>query len=132
MPVCKPIRGQKRDVCIGDMDRLITLKSRDITPATDDDAPYFTETFGTDVNCQVWAMRKSIDGVTVFDRTNIERVITDDYYIRYNSDVTAEVWIEDGGIRFDIWRVDNLDGRNEFMRLRCSHRGVTSNYNNDV
>ncbi len=132
MPVCTRIRGQKREVCIGDMDRLITLKSRDITPATADTAPYFTETFGTALSSDVWAMRKSVEGVTVFDRTNIERVITDDFYIRFNTSVTAEVWIEDAGTRFDIWRVDNLDGRNEFMRLRCSHRGVTSNYNNDT
>lgn len=135
MPVCKKIRGQRRKVCIGDLDRLIDIKDRNIQePGNIDDSNryYFTEAFTEGVNPQAWAMRISVDGKTIFDGQNIEQVVTDEFYIRYDANITAEFWIEDDGDRFDILNVENLDGRKEFMKLVCTDRGLNTNSNTGV
>ena len=136
MPVCKVIRGQKREICIGDLDREVTLKSRTLTePGVTDPANqyYYTETMAT-INTPTtsWAMRKSVNGKTVFDRTNIERVVTDEFYLRFDATITAEYWLLDGLNTFDILTVENLDGRSDWMRLNCNDRGLTASFNNNM
>ena len=132
MPVCKRIRGRKQVICIGDLDRLITIKDREIQePGSVDNTNkyYFTEAFGNAYSPEVWAMRISVNGKTVFDEVNVETIVTDEYYIRYDPQITAEYWIEDNGERFDIITTQDIDGDNEYMKLNCTNRGLSTNSN---
>lgn len=124
MPRCQPISRRRRDVCIGDLDELITLQNRAITPSSSGvDA---TETF-TDTNPDVWAMLETRRGETIFDGTGMERDVTHVFTIRFISGVSAETWISFGGKRFDILDVENLEERDEWLKMRATNRGVDSN-----
>lgn len=102
------------------MNRLISLQDRSITPPSGDDVDY-SETFTG--NADVWAMVDTKRGETVFDGTNTERDVTHRFYIRYLSGITAETWIEENNIKYDILDVENLNEENRFMLLRASKRG---------
>lgn len=123
---CKKIRGQKRTVCIGDLDKLITLQDRNITPPVYG-SQSFDETFSGDND--VWAMIKTVNGKTVFDGVNADVNVTHEIYIIYDSSVTTSTWIEYDGRRFDIVPngVEDLDERKEFLKLLCNERGSTAN-----
>jgi SPP1 family predicted phage head-tail adaptor len=99
---------------------MITLQNRAITPPVFDGID-FSETF-TDA-AEVWALINTISGKTFFDGVGTEINITHEIYIRYDSTVTSETWIEFNGRRFDILQTEDLEERNEFMRLTCTDRG---------
>lgn len=120
MPQCSKIRRKKRSVCIGDLRSMITLQNRAITPPVFNGID-FSETF-TDA-AEVWALINTVSGKTFFDDAGTETSITHEIYIRYDSTVTAETWIEFDGRRLDILQTENLEERDEFMKLVCTDRG---------
>ena len=124
MPKCSKIRRKKRQVCVGDLDTEITLQNRAITPPVFGSVD-FTETFTDDGT--IFAMVNTIDGKTFFDGVNTETVITHEIYIRFDSTVTSETWVELNIRRIDILRVENLDERSEYMKLTCVDRGQITN-----
>lgn len=122
---CKKIRRKSRSVCIGDMNTLIKLQNRNITPPLFGD-PDFDEEF-TDV-AEVWAMVNTVSGKTVFDGVNTDINVTHEIYIYYDATVTAETWVELNGKRLDIVPngVENLEERDEFLKLTCTERGANT------
>jgi len=135
MATCVKIKGKRRKVCIGDLDRLVRLENRAITPP--ENGIDYTETFtkkqisGSPIPPgDVWAMIESVSGETVFDSTNIERDVTHRIYIRFDEGVTAQTWILFEGTRFNILDVEDLDLRHEFLLLRCTVRGTSAKSNN--
>lgn len=131
MAICEKIRSQRRKVCIGDLDRIVTLQNRAIqTPTTSED---YTELFTAEPvssggmgDGNVWAMIQSLAGATVFDTTNTERVVTHKITMRYQDGITAESWVLFESNRYDVVTVENLDNRSEFIVLRCVFRGVST------
>ena len=127
MPICQSIRKKKRRVCVGDMRDPITLNNRNIT------APLFN-TVDFDENFEpidssqpeTLSLIETVDGKTYFDGVNTETPITHIIYIPFNDSVTSETWIEFEGRRIDILRVENFDERNQFLKLTCNERGLTS------
>lgn len=121
MPDCKKIDGRHRKICIGSMNRLVSLRQRDITEPAQDLVDY-TENF-TEI-AQVWADVKTTSrGEVVFDRTNTARQVTHIFSIRYRSDVTAETWITLDDINYDILDTEDLEEKNEFMFLKAVKKG---------
>ena len=120
MPQCKQLKRKHRKPCIGDMDTIVKLMDRNITPPAFGD-PDFDETFDKDNN--VWAKVDTVSGKTVFDGVskdvNISHIIT----INYDVSVTDETWIELDGKRLDILFSENLEERDEFLALTCTQRG---------
>lgn len=121
MSTCKKIRYETRKYCIGDLKELITIYNRSIQ-APSLGSVDFTENF--EKNVTVFATIKTIRGETVFDQSNIERVVTHHIGIRYIDGLTQESWVDIGSKRLDIINVENLDERNEWLRLVCSARGA--------
>jgi SPP1 family predicted phage head-tail adaptor len=122
MPVCKQITRKRRNVCIGDLDSLITIENRAIEPP-DFDTVDFDETFTTGV-ADAWALIETVRGKTFFDGVSTEIDITHWIYINFDATVTAESWVKlDDGRRLDILRVENLDERSDFQLLECNDRG---------
>jgi SPP1 family predicted phage head-tail adaptor len=120
---CETVIIKKRKVCAGDMNQLITLKTRAMTGDFDD--VDFLELFTNDGN--VWAaIQTTSSGEVIFDSVGTETLVTHKIYINYIEGLTQEVWIEFGGNNYDILSVENLDERNEFMKLNCVIRGNTS------
>ncbi len=99
----------------------VKLQSRDITEpafgATD-----FDEQF--EGASEVWAMVKTTAGKTFFNGVSADIVISHEIYIRHDHTVTSETWVElKDGRRLDVVNVEDLEDRNEFMRLLCTERG---------
>lgn len=117
----KTIRKTRRKICVGDMRDRVKLQSRDITEpafgATD-----FDEQFeGTS---EVWALVNTTAGKVIFNGVNADVAISHEIFIRHDPTVTAETWVELGdGRRLDVVNVENLDEREDFMRLLCTERG---------
>ncbi len=125
MAQCKRIRIPHRKYCAGDLRERITLEDRDIQPPFDTN---FTESFSNPTI--IPAAVKTISGgglsgagVTVFDSSNIEQVVTHDFIIRFRVGVTQEKWIRWRNERYNILVVENVDGRNEWLRMRTTVRG---------
>lgn len=118
MAKCKRIRIVHRKYCAGDLRERITLQDRDIVEPFDIN---FTEEFSNPV--VVPAAVQTIQGASFFDDTNIEQFTTHDFIIRFRPEVTQETWILWQKERYDIIVVEKIDGRNEWMKLRCTIRG---------
>jgi len=117
------IRRKKRQVCIGDLDTEIVLQNRSIVPPVSGSSD-FDENFTP--NSTVWAAVNTVSGKTFFDGVGTETNITHEIFIRYDVTITAEVWVLLDSRRFDILDVEDLDERNEFMKLLCVDRGSDS------
>ena len=121
MTKCGKIPGKHRQVCIGAMDRLISLKSRAIqTPigASVDYSEEFTS-IGTEWSDVVSLSR----GPVFFDDTNVAKQATHIFKIRYRDDATAEVWVELDGQNYDVLNIEDLEERHEFLFLYSVKRG---------
>lgn len=122
MAKCQRIRRKKRRICVGDMNERITINDRDWEPQ--DDAPTGKIVLSNPI--EVWSMVATLIGTTTFDEVNDEQVATHDFFIRYMAGVTAEKWVTFRDRVYDILRVEELDGRRDFIRLRCNERGGAS------
>jgi len=127
MAVCQVIRIKKRKFCVGDLRERITLQNRDIQAPGDIN---FTEKFSGPL--VVSAAVKTLAGITVFDSTNVERIATHDFIIRFQSGITQEKWILWKSERYDILVVENLEGRNQWLKLRSAVRGTDTLVVNDA
>ena len=123
MARCQKIQIRKRQVCIGNMRDRIVLNTRSIK-APSFDTVDFDETFVATKT--VFAGVETQTGKTFFDGVETETPISHIIYIRFDSSVTAETWITFKSRRFDILKVENLDERDEYMKLTCSDRGLES------
>jgi len=124
MAKCTPISRPMRRVCLGDMRESIKLWPVSIAPATAGQVDY-TRSYASAVT--VKAMVKTVSGSEVIDGTAIQRVGTTEFYIRYRAGVDNQVRIEYRGEYYEVLGVDDLDERREFLRLRTTKRGATSN-----
>ena len=123
MANCNFIRRKHRKVCIGDLDTLIILQSRDIE-APVFDAVDFDENF-TDFPDPVWALVETAIGKSVFDGVDTDVNITHKITIRFDTTVTSETWIQfDDGRRFDVQFTENMEERNEWLLMFCTVRGL--------
>ncbi len=120
MAKCVRIRRKKRKVCIGDLTDEIILQNRNITPPPFGSAD-FDESFTTIAT--VFAAINTVSGKTFFDGVNSDINITHEIYIMFDATVTAETWIEFKNRRIDILRVENLEERDEWLKLICTERG---------
>ena len=123
MAICTRIKGERREICIGDMDRVVTLQTRAL--GLDDNNIDATEVFVSDPG-EVFALVKTVRGETYFDGVNQERDITHHFYTYYIPGFTAESWALLDGERYDVLEVEDLDERHVFMLLRATNRGLDS------
>jgi hypothetical protein len=126
MPRCIKIRRKRRQVCIGDLDTLVTIKSRVTTTKN------FVASVVFQVHSAPFVMWETIEGVEIFDETNTGTISTDMIILRNDATVTKELFVELDGVHFRILSVEDLDRRNEFMVLMLTERGVNTKGVNDA
>ena len=120
---CSRVGGRHRRVCAGDLNKLVTVQNRAIE-APDWNSPDFDEQFNTDGTA--WAAIETVTGKTFFDSVNQrDQTVTHEIYIRYDSTVTSESWLLYDSRRFDILAVEDMEERNEFLKLTCVDKGVS-------
>ena len=127
---CSKRKIATKTYCVGDLRHRATIQSRAIT-AVDDSVDYEMVFAGAvpdnEPDAQIWAGIKTVRGVTVFDQTNVERTISHEIVMRYHDDVTAQNWLLIDGSRYDIYQVENVNERNEWIVLQCNKRGTEDN-----
>jgi len=134
MASCPKISKKKDQICIGNMNKRITLLSRAITaPINGTD---YSETFTEIATC--WSSIHTLKGYRDFDSVGVENsrttiVYTHDFYIRYNSTISlsAQDWISYSDKYYRIIDIENLNERGKFLVLHSKERGdntVESNW----
>jgi len=131
--VCDKIKRKSTRVCRGSLNKRIKIFTRSITPPSGSSVD-FLEDFVEDR--EVWGMIDTVTGITEFDDTNIEIVVTHDVYIDYIEDITFEKWliakIDKKDTRLRIIRVLNYQENNLLYQLRCTIRGIDTLPVNEV
>ena len=74
----------------------------------------------------VSAIIETLQGVSVFDDTNTERVATHKLCIAFLAGITAEKWVKFGAKRIKILAVENCCEKDEVLVLMCTERGEDS------
>lgn len=121
MTQCKKVKGVKRQVCIGSMDKLVRLKKRSLGAPTDNSVDY-TEEF--EYLEDVWANISTISkGPVFFDGANVLQQATHFFKIYYRAGTTAEIWVEYEDKNYDVFKVEDLDERHEFLFLYAIQKG---------
>ena len=120
MAGCKKITKKNSKVCIGDMDKKITILTRSlISNSTSVDFSIVYTTVAS-----VWALVMVTGGRIQFDTTQlIDSKDTHSFYIRYREGVTQENVIGFKGEYYNITNVRNLDEDNKFLRIEAVVRG---------
>ncbi len=130
LAICVKIKGKRRSVCLGDLDRCITLLIKEIKSPDDNSFDY--DSVLTISKLVVFANIETKKGVTIFDSSNRERNITHFVYIRHTPDVDIDTWVRFNDENYDVVDVENLDERSEFLLLRCAKRGTDTLETNRV
>lgn len=122
MTVCVRIKGKRRQLCSGDLDREIMLQNRSITaPSALGDADYGEDFEDDGVEpCMIITVKPR----EVFDETNtLIGTVDTEFYIRYRDDVTSQSWIDFENVRYNIISTEDLDLRHEWLKLNAELRG---------
>ncbi|MCK5643051.1 MAG: hypothetical protein KAJ19_19745 [Gammaproteobacteria bacterium] len=106
--------------------KTITLEDR--TTSTINGLP--VETFSNPVTPT--ALVKTVTGVTVFDNTNTERVVTHEICLLFLAGITSEKWVKLGTTRIKVLTVENCCENDECLKLMCTERGLESKVVNDA
>ena len=115
------VKVKSRKVCIGDLNKKVTVHTRDIKSPGHGEVDY-DETY-TPLSTP-WAGVETTAGSILFNGVNGDVAQTHKIFLRYDSRVSAQHWVElKNGDRLDILDVENLDEANEFLCLRCSKMG---------
>lgn len=71
---------------------------------------------------------KTLQGVTVFDGTNIERIATHEMRLAFRDDIGAEQWVRQKGTtkRLKILTAENCNENGRVLKLMCTERGEDS------
>lgn len=120
MPRYTTRKKQLVKIEIGSMNSRITVFLRELHPAIGSDYKY-REVFTPRLD--VWAYLNTVNGVTIFDDTNTERIISHDFYIRYIPNITFQNWLLYKNNYYRIYNVENYGLENKFYLLRTALTG---------
>lgn len=128
MPKCSRIKVSKRDVCIGDLNKQISIYERGQTSPTFGNVDYSE---GFSLKLTTFAGVETKRGYSVFDQIGInqnqgQNQYTHIFYIRYvpECQITSQDWIEYNCDLFKIVNdVENLDENDEFLKIRAVKKG---------
>jgi SPP1 family predicted phage head-tail adaptor len=119
---CKTIKPNISKICEGDFNRKIKIQ---YTASIANNKPNTNAGTSFKDLKEVWAMVKTNINADFVQNVNVERTLNIDFYIRYTAsiDFERELWVEFNNNRYKVGSVDNIDKRNELIRLRASERG---------
>lgn len=124
MAICVRMRKKNRAVCAGDLDTLIDIQSRTLGDGFDDteETEEFTTIFSP------FAMLQTLRGVFVVGSVNGGDIeATHSFIIRFpETPISGENWILLNNKRLRILDQENLEEKNEWLKLLCTDRGDAS------
>lgn len=121
MVVCVKINGRKRRICAGDLIHRIGIFDRELLGNVEKKLAYDTSFVGGE---SVSALILTRGGSQIIDGVSVTVRATHDFYIRYRADLDSQKWIIYNGVIYDIMEIENLEERNEFLRISCIKKGT--------
>ena len=121
MAECVVKQRKTTRVCIGSLNKRVDLELRAIT-APNQSGVDFGESFTN--TATVWAMIETVTGKTMFDKSNIETVITHNFYIRFVQNIEIDTSITYDGRIHIIINIENFGENNGFLVLHTTIRGT--------
>lgn len=122
---CVKVKQKKYVICSGNLNNRIIVYDRNILQTSN---THYTEEFGNGLSTN--AMIETLRGITKFDNTNTERVVTHRFTVRFRGDIsnsTSEKFLEFNNRYFKCVTVENKDEANEFLVFDCYERGSKLN-----
>jgi SPP1 family predicted phage head-tail adaptor len=122
MSRCRTIQPNITKICAANFNRKITLQYA--ASVANNNPNQNAGSASKDIKT-CWAMVKTTPSAEFDNETNINEGITTDFYIRYDStiDLGKSIWVEFDSNKYRITDVENIDLRNELLRLRSVKRG---------
>mgnify|MGYP003658085532 CR=1 FL=1 len=77
------------------------------------------------------ALIKTVSGISVFDNTNTDTIVTHKMCLAYIAGVGAEQWINFNNKRLRIITAENCCEDNKVLIIMCTERGLDSQVVND-
>lgn len=109
-------------VDVGSLNSRITILTRTIQSPQASDTNYSMQFTDFIPVTKLWACMESIDGVTLFDNANIERVISHFFYTRYVPGISFLNWISYEDNYYRIYKVEDLQNEHKFYKI---YAGIT-------
>lgn len=120
---CRKKRTKNNLYCIGDLNIEAVFYDREIEARTDDEV-------GIDENFENgetrWVGVESVNGIDVFDETNIAIAATHRIIARYDSTIFSKRWIVIDSKYFKVLQRTNVAERKRWIEYLCLERGVTT------
>jgi SPP1 family predicted phage head-tail adaptor len=112
-------------LCIGDLDKYITLQKRELKPPRNTD---FDEVMLFTNIAEVWSAVKTVSSKFPFDSAeiNIDESITHKFYIRYREDILINYGILFDNKRYKILSIKDIDFEKKWLELNCNFKGSAS------
>ena len=129
MATCVKLKRKKTRVCIGSLNRRVTVLTRKIVTPQSGSVDY-TESFTEPKT--VWAMVNTVSGLEIFDETNQVQTVSHEVFIRYLIGITPEKWVKllsvnsEPDFYVNILQVENYQENSFFYKLICNLRGKDS------
>ena len=122
-------RARLRKLAIGDMRTPVVVHSTRITaPSAGVDFGRNIQPAISDYYCKVTTLR----GVTIFDSSNVEQVVTHEFAGRYDERITENMFIEHEGQYYRVVTVEDYEDRHEYSVLLCTLRGPLTDKVNEA
>lgn len=126
MAVCQNITPKEKKICLSALRKKVGLFRRSIVaPASSQSHTHDYAQFATPF-ASIETKGKGVDifdGVEISGADGIPAVASHIIMIKHRSDVTAEDYVRFGGDNYTILKVENIDERNQYLRLFCALRG---------
>lgn len=121
MPKCVKIRRKHRQICIGDLDKVIDIQTRSL----DDGFTVETETEKFTTIFSPWSMLETVKGIFIVDEVNGGDIeATHRFTIRFpDQTISGENWILFKNKRYSILDQQNFEELDEFLQLLCIEKG---------
>jgi len=121
--VCRSIKPSINKVCVADLNKKIKLQYSSSIPNNNPNMNAGTSF--KDIKT-VWAMVKTRSAAEFIKNTDINRVITTEFYIRFDSsiDFETELYIELGNQLYKVINVENIDEQDRFVKLSATDKGL--------
>lgn len=113
-------RADLRKLAIGDMKTPVIVHGTEIT------APVVGVDFGRRIEPVInpWFCKvRTLRGVTLFDSSNNEKVITHEFAGRFSELITENMFIEYRGIYYKVVLIEDFEESEAFTVCLCTERG---------
>ena len=121
MPARHVEKRRHRKQAVGDLRDLVTVHATSIAPRRGGVTVKVFTPIGPRILMKVETLSQNKHG---FNDVNIEELPTHKFTTRWRTDITAEHFLEFKGYRYEILDTEDLEGRGEYLVMKCRQTGA--------